>query len=74
MHRPIGYAALVATLMLAGCLPPPRALVAAGPPIYCYSTLADVDCYLQPVPTDRLVGAAVPLAPVAAYYVPAFYD
>jgi hypothetical protein len=62
--------------MLLGCVPapppePPLVLVhgsaeAFGPtPAWCYSTLADPDCYTQRVPeaSDRLIGAYVPVDP-----------
>ena len=70
MRRAFGYAVLAAALLAGGCVP--YVLVAAGPPVYCYRTLADVDCYLEPVPTDTLVGVAAPLALVPAFY-PGFY-
>lgn len=45
---------LLALPLLAGCADPPDAQVAS----YCYRTLADVTCYVRPVPQDhdRLTG------------------
>lgn len=66
-----------ATMLLSACAPaPPESslLLVHGPaeavgatPAWCYSTLADPDCYTQPIPgsSDRLIGAYVPLEPAA---------
>jgi len=65
-----------AAALLSACAPapppePPLVLV-HGPaeafgttPAWCYSTLADPDCYTQRVPGagDRLIGAYVPVGP-----------
>lgn len=53
MRLPIALLLLAATL--GGCADPPRSpLASADPasivPVWCYRTLADAECYLQPVP------------------------
>jgi|GEM_PF-1701403 len=69
--RPFLAAGAVA-LALAGCqsAPEPPATALIGPtgdpahstPVYCYRTLASVDCYREPLPgpPNRLVGGYVP--------------
>jgi len=65
-----------ATMLLGGCAPAPPpepALVLVhGPaealgttPAWCYSTLADPDCFTErsPEASDRLIGAYVPVEP-----------
>lgn len=60
-------------LLVGGCAataPPEQLLLVHGPaevagvsPAWCYSTLADADCFTWRVPeaTDRLIGAYVPV-------------
>ena len=52
----------------------PALLLVRGPaeafgatPAWCYSTLAEPDCYTQPIPeaNDRLIAAYVPVAVIA---------
>jgi hypothetical protein len=62
-------------LLLGACAPPPpepSLVLVHGPaevygatPTWCYSTLADADCYTErsPEATDRLIGAYLPLEP-----------
>jgi len=62
-------------LLLGTCVPPPpepSLLLVHGPaevygatPTWCYSTLADADCYTErsPEASDRLIGAYLPLEP-----------
>jgi hypothetical protein len=69
---------VVAPALLSGCtgLEPGEpfllvhggAEVAGTTPAWCYSTLADADCYLEREPdaSDRLVGAYLPLEPDTA--------
>jgi hypothetical protein len=66
-----------ATMLLSGCTPAPAPpepalLLVHGPaealgvtPAWCYSTLADPDCFTNRVPeaSDRLIGAYVPVEP-----------
>ncbi len=58
----IGAAIMVATAT-SGCTPRPSAeepIVAAAPPLYCYKTLALLDCFAEPLgPFDanRLIGS-----------------
>lgn len=72
--KPLGW--VLATALLGACTPapppPPSLLLVHGPaeavgvtPAWCYSTLADPDCYTDRVPeaSDRLIGAYVPLEP-----------
>jgi len=72
-------AVLAAALMLGACNPSsgfaptetelltadfvPRDSFPAGPPVYCYRTLAEVDCYrtLQPEEANRLVAGDPPV-------------
>ena len=74
---PRQMAVLAATLLemgsaLAGCAPTETELLTKdyvardyfppGPPVYCYRTLAEVDCYRTPQAADasRLVGSDPP--------------
>ena len=62
-------------LLLSACAAPPpepTLLLVHGPaevygatPTWCYSTLADADCYTQrsPEASERLIGAYLPLEP-----------
>jgi len=62
-------------LLLGACAAPPpepTLLLVHGPaevygatPTWCYSTLADADCYTQrsPEASERLIGAYLPLEP-----------
>jgi len=62
-------------LLLGACTyppPEPSLVLVHGPaevygatPTWCYSTLADADCYTvrSPEATDRLIGAYVPVEP-----------
>jgi hypothetical protein len=66
---------VIPTLLLGACAPPPpepSLVLVHGPaevygatPTWCYSTLADPDCYTQrsPEATDRLIGAYLPIEP-----------
>jgi hypothetical protein len=81
MTRKFGW--MMATVVLcagvATAQEPPLLLV-HGPaeaigatPTWCYSTLAEPDCYAQPIPeaSDRLIGAYLPVAATAEpQYVP----
>ena len=76
---PRRVAALAAAMMLSACNPfsgfaptetelltadfVPRDSFPPGPPVYCYRTLAEVDCYraLQPADASRLVAGDPPL-------------
>ena len=72
------YGWVMATMLLGACAPvppPPSLLLVHGPaevvgatPTWCYSTLADADCFTQRAAeaTDRLIGAYVPIEPIAA--------
>jgi hypothetical protein len=65
----------IALTLLCGCAAPESdeplllvrgpAEVAGTTPAWCYSTLADADCYVQREvgATDRLIGAYVPVPP-----------
>jgi hypothetical protein len=76
IKKPLGWA--MATMLLGACAPappPPSLLLVHGPaevagatPTWCYSTLADADCFTQRAPeaTDRLIGPYLPLEPIAA--------
>lgn len=69
----IAAAAAVVMPLLSGCAPTETELLTAGfverdyfppgPPVYCYRTLAEVDCYRSPQPGEasRLVAADPPL-------------
>ena len=48
-------------LLTAGYVPPD--IYPLGPPVYCYRTLAEVDCYrrLQPEEANRLVAGDPPV-------------
>ncbi len=66
---------VVALTLLSGCATPApdeglllvhgSAEVAGSGPAWCYSTLADADCYIQRDfgATDRLIGGYVPAQP-----------
>jgi hypothetical protein len=75
MRKWMSWAA--APVLLSGCMMPepgPLLLVHGGAevegttPAWCYSTLADADCYLErdPAASDRLIGAYLPAEPAAA--------
>jgi hypothetical protein len=61
-HWRLIAAAIVGAGMASGCQPRQSAeepIVAAAPPIYCYRTLAEADCFAEPLgPFDanRLIG------------------
>ena len=67
----------MATLLLGACAPappPPLLLLVHGPaevsgatPAWCYSTLAEPDCFTQrsPEANERLIGAYLPAEPSA---------
>lgn len=72
-------AGMLAAALLGGCNPlssfapteteiltsafTPRDRLPAGPPVYCYSTLGEVDCYRsqQPAEAHRLVASDPPI-------------
>jgi hypothetical protein len=80
----IGRVAWVMVTMLLGAgvatAQEPALLLVHGPaeafgatPAWCYSTLAEADCYTEAIPdaNDRLIGAYLPVAAAAApQYVP----
>ncbi len=56
-----GYAPSETELLTAGIVP--RDSHPAGPPVYCYRTLAEVDCYRTPqqAEANRLVAGDPPI-------------
>lgn len=61
--NPFGSFAPTETELLTGAFTP-RDRLPPGPPVYCYSTLAEVDCYRTPQPGEahRLVAGDPPVA------------
>ncbi len=53
--------ALFVLVAATACAPPPEAAF-VDPPLYCYRSLADADCYALPYPRDRrrLIGHSGP--------------
>ncbi len=53
-----------ATLFLINCCYPPwpDVVVTEAPPVYCYATIGEPDCYTEPQPqeTGRLIGGKQP--------------
>jgi hypothetical protein len=76
MKKLLGWA--MATMLLGACVPvppEPSLLLVHGPaeaagvtPTWCYSTLAEPDCFTQRSPdaNERLIGAYLPVEPSPA--------